>query len=74
MTELETLRRAKQYLDKLSVGVNPLDDTVFAGSDIIHNERIARCLFYVSGILDQVIKNGGIAASCDGTAAEQSGF
>ena len=59
MTELETLQRAKMYIDKLANGINPLDDTPVKYDDIINNVRISRCLFYVSDTLRKVIENGG---------------
>lgn len=60
MTELETLERAKLYIDKLANGINPLDDTVVPENDTINNVRLSRCLFYVSDVLRQVIENGGV--------------
>ncbi len=60
MTELETLQRAKMYIDKLANGKNPLDDTTLSENDIVNNVRISRCLFYVSGILGKVIENDGV--------------
>lgn len=57
MTELETIERAKMYIDKLANGVNPLTDQAAPETDIINNVRISRCLFYVSGILQQAIDN-----------------
>ena len=60
MTELEKLQRAKMYIDKLANGINPIDDRPAADSDIINNIRLSRCLFYVSGILGQVIDNHGV--------------
>lgn len=59
MTELETLERAKIYIDKMANGVNPLTDATIGEDDFINNVRIARCLFYVSGVLDRVIKAEG---------------
>ena len=60
MTELETMQRAKMYIDKLAKGINPLDDSVIPEDDIINNVRLSRCLFYVSDVLRQVIDNGGV--------------
>ena len=60
MTELEIMQHAKTYLDKLAQGIDPLTGQVVPEGDIINNERISRCLFYVSDILRQVIENGGI--------------
>ena len=33
MTELETLERAKMYMEKLANGINPIDDTVIPDED-----------------------------------------
>ena len=60
MTELEKMQRAKMYIDKLANGINPIDDEPAADSDIINNVRLSRCLFYVSGVLGQVIDNHGV--------------
>lgn len=59
MTDFEILARARMYIDKLANGINPLDDTAVSDDDIINNVRISRCLFYVAGVLDKVIANGG---------------
>lgn len=59
MTDLEILARARMYIDKLANGINPLDGTNLSDDDIVNNVRISRCLFYVTGILDKVIANGG---------------
>ena len=59
MTELEIMQRAKAYIDQLANGINPIDGTSVADSDVINNVRISRCLFYVSDILKRVIDNGG---------------
>lgn len=60
MTELEKLERAKMYIEKLAQGINPIDDTYAADSDIINNVRLSRCFFYVADILSKIIENGGI--------------
>ena len=60
MTELEILQHAKEYLDKLAKGIDPLTGREVPEGEIINNVRISRCLFYVSDVLRQVIENGGI--------------
>ncbi len=62
MTELEIMQRAKNYLDKLAQGMDPLTDREVSEDDIINNVRISRCLFYAADILRQVIENDGIQA------------
>ena len=59
MTELEILKRAKDYIESLAQGKNPLDGSSLPDSDIVNNVRIARCMFYVSGVLQKVIDNSG---------------
>lgn len=63
MTELEKIKYAKIFIDKLADGINPLDDTVISQEDIVNNVRISRCFFYVSDILRQVIENGGVVSA-----------
>ena len=55
MTELETLQRAKMYMDKLANGINPIDDTAIPEDEIVNNVRLSRCFFYVSNVLQKVI-------------------
>lgn len=59
MTEIETIARAQMYLEKLANGVNPLTGTEVNENDVVNNVRISRCLFYVSGILKQIVDNKG---------------
>lgn len=59
MTELETMQRAKMYIDSLANGVDPLTGEMIADDSVLNNVRISRCLFYVSDVLGRVIDNGG---------------
>lgn len=61
MTELETLERAKMYMEKLANGINPIDDSMIPDEDVVNNVRLSRCFFYVADVLGQVIDNGGTA-------------
>ena len=67
MTELETMQRAKMYLDKLSKGIDPITDREVPEGEVLNNVRICRCLHYVSGVLEQVIANGGVVGKREGT-------
>lgn len=60
MTELETLERARMYMEKLANGINPIDGTTVPDEDVINNVRLSRCFFYVADVLRQVIENGGV--------------
>lgn len=59
MTELETMQRAKMYMEKLAQGIDPITDREMPEDSLLNNVRLARCFFYVSGVLGQVIENGG---------------
>lgn len=65
MTELETVQRAKMYMDKLAQGIDPISGLELPEDSALNNVRLARCFFYVSGILDQVIRNGGQVGSVE---------
>ena len=59
MTEIEKIKYAKIFIDKLANGINPLDDSPVPENDIVNNVRLSRCFFYVSGSLSEVIEKGG---------------
>lgn len=60
MTDLEIMQHAKDYLDKLAKGIDPLTGREVPEGEIINHVRISRCLSYVSDVLRQVIENGGV--------------
>ena len=51
--ESRILERAEQYMRKLSLGVNPLNEEALPDSDICRQERISKCLAYVADYLQQ---------------------
>lgn len=60
---LELLKHAKEYIEKMANGINPLTGENVPDSDIINNVRISRCLFYVNTVLGEVLSNCGISNS-----------
>jgi hypothetical protein len=69
MTELEIMEHARTYLQKLAAGENPLTGQMVPEGELLRNERIARCLAYVSEVLGKVIEIGGIP---DGKTARRT--
>ena len=67
MTELETVQRAKMYMDKLAQGIDPISGLELPEDTVLNNVRLARCFFYVSGILERVIRNGGQVGAVEKT-------
>ena len=59
MTELEKVKRAKVYIEKLANRIDPLTDNKFPDDTVLNNERLSRCFSYVADILQQVVENGG---------------
>lgn len=68
-TELDTMKHAKEYIDKLANGIDPFTDKPVPDGDIINNVKLSRCFFYISGILEKVIENGGEVAKPQVTEA-----
>jgi len=60
MTELEKMVRAKEYLDKLAEGIDPISGETLLEDSVLNHVRLSRCFFYVSDVLGRVIENGGV--------------
>lgn len=56
--DISLVSHAKDYIDDLARGINPLTKEAVDENDVINNVKISRCLFYVSDVLDEVMKNG----------------
>ena len=72
MTELDMIRRARMYMEKLSHGINPLDGTPVADGDLIRNGRMSRCFAFVAEVLDKVVTNSAPHAEKPQPAAPKS--
>ena len=57
--DIKLVEHAKDYIDDLAKGINPFTKEEVNDEDIINNVKISRCLFFVSEVLEEVIKNGG---------------
>lgn len=59
MTELERITHAKNYINMLANGYDPLSGMPISENDVVNNVHISRCFFYVASLLDKIIENGG---------------
>ena len=50
---MEKLIKAKEWIEKLANGINPIDDTEIKDDDIVNNVQISRCLFYVADVIKE---------------------
>ena len=51
MEEIEILKHAQSYIERLANGENPLDGSAINDDSVLNNVRIVRCLYYVNDIL-----------------------
>ena len=58
-TELEKLQRARQYMEQLANGIDPIAGQELPEDSTLNQARLLRCFFYVADILRQVEDNGG---------------
>lgn len=56
MTELEMIQRAKIYMEKLAMGINPLDDRPVPEEDLINNVHISRCFTFTAQMLGRMME------------------
>ena len=54
MTDISKLDIAKEWIEKLANGINPLNDESVKEGDLINNVHISRCLFYVVELLREI--------------------
>ena len=59
MNDLDVMIRAKQYIESLAKGIDPITGNEVSENDVVNNVRISRCLFYTAEVLQKVIDNGG---------------
>ncbi len=54
MNELDKLKTAKEFIDKMAQGINPLTGQGASESDLIAEEKLSRFFSYISGVLQQI--------------------
>ena len=58
-TELEKVQRARQYMEQLANGIDPISGRELPEDSALNQVRLSRCFFYAADILRQVEENGG---------------
>ena len=61
MDDMEKLKRAQMYLNKLANGIDPITGKEIESDAMLNNVRLSRCFFYVAEVLGQVIAAGGVS-------------
>ena len=57
MSEIDKLKRAKLYMDKLSGGVDPNSGMRVHEDDIVRDSRVIACFEYISRVLEWEIES-----------------
>lgn len=55
--DIKLLNHAKEYIDKMANGINPLTNEAIPQNELLNNVHISRCLFYVSNVLENAMKS-----------------
>ena len=61
MTEQRRIQYAKEYLESMANGINPLTKETIPETDLVRDPHIINCLNYVAYILGSVLENGSTA-------------
>ena len=54
MVDLSKLKTAKDWMEKLANGINPLTSEPVKEGDIVNNVHISRCLFFIREVLEKI--------------------
>ena len=60
MTELEIMKRAKQYIDALANGTDPLSGRPVQSVDVVNQVRISRCIMITYRKSEPISLNGSL--------------
>lgn len=56
LNEFEKIEKAKIILKKIADGTNPINGEAIEGDILLNDPRIIRCLYFITEVLDNVIK------------------
>lgn len=59
MTELEKMKHARDYIDLLARGIDPITGKEVPEDTVLNNFHLSNCFSYVSEVLGRIIDNGG---------------
>ncbi|MDO5448533.1 MAG: hypothetical protein Q4F70_02880 [Clostridia bacterium] len=63
MTDLERMHTSKLYVDRLANGEDPISGEDLPADTVLNNVYLCRAFGFISSILDEVIKNGGVVSA-----------
>src|SRR5690348_8285188 len=54
-SDFEKIEKAKEMLQKIAGGVNPLNGEMIEKDNILNDTRIIRCFYFIAEIMDNVV-------------------
>ena len=63
MSDFEKISAAREMIEKLANGIDPMTGKEVPESEVINQVRVSRCLFYVAGLLKEMEVPSAAAAS-----------
>ncbi len=74
MNKRQVIQHAKEYMDLLSKGIDPISRKEVGPVSIVAEPRLQKCFAFVSSILEELLANDGyVALPYDGPDAPQNG-
>ncbi len=50
--EIRKAQRARFYMEKLSQGISPIDDSIISDDSVLNNDKIRACFSYMIGVME----------------------
>ncbi len=57
--DIKKLETAIVYLQRITAGNNPINNTPVDEADVLNNPNVIRCMFFVKEVMEEVRRNGG---------------
>jgi hypothetical protein len=72
MNKRKVIEHARNYMDLLAQGIDPISQKAVDPRSIVVEPRLQKCFAFVSGILEELLANGGyVSLPDDGSGAPQ---
>ncbi len=65
MNKRQVIQHAKNYMDLLSKGIDPISQREVGPVSVVAEPRLQKCFAFVSNILEELLVNGGYVALSD---------
>ena len=72
--DLKRLENAITYIERMALGLNPVNNLPVEESSVLNNPNVIRCMFYVGDVLKAVYDNGGSTAATTSKNRSQTMF